>query len=204
MELFLISLGSKFGLLMYPSLAFFQTFSDVVSTSYFLSLPKKVLTSLKTFLIEFQSFDSPRRTITHSMTNTTPWGGDLKALISTMESLSSLDRANWAASNSGLAAARSASASSAIAYASVAFLLTTSASAETTFSVSSASALSLLTISRATASCSFFSLSFGYISANLILSSAIFVLVSFNFLRPIANLFLFKLYSVLFCSSTWL
>jgi len=62
------------------------------------------------------------------MTITTAAGGLGKVLISTIADLSNVLRAASAASNSGLAAFRSASASSDIAFASVAFLLTISAS----------------------------------------------------------------------------
>jgi hypothetical protein len=89
MEDFLISVGSNVGLLIYPSLAFFQTFSDVLSTSYFLSLPKNPPTSLRVFLIDAQSFGSYKRIITHSITVITPAGGYLNALISVIASLSS-------------------------------------------------------------------------------------------------------------------
>jgi hypothetical protein len=136
--------------------------------------------------------------MTASITNTTALGGLGKVLISTIAALSKFFNADSAASNSGLAALRSASASSEIALASVAFLLTYSASNDTTFSFSLATFLSAFTLSRATLRSSFFFYNNGYSSANLTFNSAILLLVSFNFFKPVANLFLFIIYSALF------
>jgi hypothetical protein len=91
-------------------------------------------TLLKTFFTVSQSVFSPKRTITHSITKSTPLGGLANDLISIIAFLSRFLTAFCAARSSGLAAAKSLSASSAIAFASLAFLLTISASADTLFS----------------------------------------------------------------------
>lgn len=66
--------------------------------------------------------------MTASITKTTAFGGFGNVFISTIAALSNILRAASDASNSGLAAFKSASASSDIAFASIAFLLTISAS----------------------------------------------------------------------------
>ena len=74
--------------------------------------------SASTDLTVFQSVFSYRRVMTASMTKMTAFGGFGKVLISTIAALSSDNSAFSAASNSGLAALRSASASSEIIFAS--------------------------------------------------------------------------------------